>query len=57
MKNQEQHPWQVAEIKFLEDLEQVIQEKLDRLAYEEKHWLEESRLISERLSETRARYN
>ena len=57
MKNQEQHPWQVAEIKFLEDLEQVIQEKLDRLAYEEMHWLEESRLISERLSETRARYN
>jgi hypothetical protein len=52
MKNQEQHPWQTAHLKFLEDMEQIVQEKLDRLAFETMHWEEERRLINERLSET-----
>lgn len=56
MKRQEHLPWQTAHLKFLEDMEQVVQEKLDRLAFDTIVWEEERIKLIERMSAAKAEY-
>ncbi len=46
-------PWHTAHLKFLEDMEQIVQEKLDRLAFETMHWEEERIRLIEIKSEAK----
>jgi len=48
--------WQTAHLKFLEDMEQVVQEKLDRLAFDTIVWEEERVKLIERKSMAKAQY-